>query len=153
MITLEEAFRIAREAHAEQRDRDGQQHMAHVMTVTDMTEMACTGMDGEDRDACMRVAILHDVMEDADGYEERLRAGLSPTEFEALILLNRKNQNDTYMGYVMHIARAPGRAGEIARTVKEADLTHNLSRCLDHRDSAITRYAYALKALWRAPKP
>ncbi len=54
---------------------------------------------------------------------------MSPTQFEALLLVTREPGNRlTYMEYIAAIATAPGEAGDIAREVKNADLDDNMTR-------------------------
>ncbi len=54
MATIEKALTIAAEAHAGQRDKDGQPYILHPLRV----------MGSVEGDAAKMVAILHDVIED-----------------------------------------------------------------------------------------
>jgi hypothetical protein len=74
------------------------------------------------------VAWLHEVLEDSSVSEEELLAGglgLTDEELRALRLLTRASDSrsdNEYLAHIALIARASGSAGEIARTVKRADL-------------------------------
>ena len=82
-----------------------------------------------------RVAWLHDALEWAGLRDEDLRdAGLDAEEVAAVRLLTREEGGDDDRAFLAHvgaIARAPGRAGRIARAVKRADM---IDRCRHPRD-------------------
>ena len=67
MITIEDAFRIAIEAHEGQKDLDGNPVILHSMTV------AIAGRNREEQIA----GLLHDVVEDSGiTFEELIRRGV-----------------------------------------------------------------------------
>lgn len=139
-ISVPEAREIAVRAHADQRDRDGSFHIAHVARVAEGVP---------DTDEYQRVAWLHDVLEDSDIAAEELRDKLSAPELEALGLLTH-NGSESYTEYVRRIIEAEGEAGMLARAVKQADMLDNLRRCAGGQDPAVAQYGEALGALWTA---
>lgn len=109
----------------------------------DEYEHACTvaGMCKDDERTCM-VALLHDVVE--DGYttfeELRERFNLDPEQMAALDAITRR-QGEQYFDYIQRVKQ-----NEMAKTVKLADLQHNIIRCandLPNRWGLIRRYAKA----------
>lgn len=139
-ISVPEAREIAVRAHADQRDRDGSFHIAHVARVAHGVP---------DTDEYQRVAWLHDVLEDSDITAEELRGNLSAAEIDALCLLTH-NGRESYTEYVRRIIEADGEAGTLARAVKQADMLDNLYRCAVGHDPAVAQYGEALGALWTA---
>lgn len=114
------AAQIASISHAEQRTRFGD-------AVTEHLERVAHAVPPEAR----AVAWLHDLFELTSLRGERLRPyGLTGDEELALRLLTRA-PSESYEEYIRRIALAPGRPGELARTVKLADLD-------DHLDHAST---------------
>jgi hypothetical protein len=111
------ARQIATTKHAGQRTRSGEPVLAHLTRVAAAV------------DAPVRTtAWLHDVFERSDATVEELRAhGLTSVELAALELLTR-SPTESYELYVLRIARAPGPAGRLARTVKLADLDDHVRR-------------------------
>ena len=72
------------------------------------------------------IAFLHDVLErSSTGYAELVEQGLTDIERAALELLTRGDA-EPYEEYIQRIAGADGPAGDLARTVKLADLDDNL---------------------------
>ena len=125
---------VARRIHAGQLTRSGEPVIDHVERVAHSVP------------ACARpMAYLHDVLERADGgAEELLELGLTDEESSVLALLTRA-RNESYRAYVMRIARADGQPGEIARTIKLADLDDHLRH---HRNGSRTpNYAWARQKL------
>jgi (p)ppGpp synthase/HD superfamily hydrolase len=129
---------LAMSTHAGQTDRNGAPYFDHVRVVADSVA-----------EPFERVAYLHDVVEDSDlslSDVVNVLPFLSDWEVRALDLLTR-TAGDTYAEYVDRIATAGGMAGVAARAVKEADLVHNLSRCLKAQDSMARRYRIALRKI------
>lgn len=116
MSTLEHAIVLATQAHTGQTDKAGQPYILHPLRV--MLSLS----KPEDR----IVAVLHDVVEDCEGWSfERLRdEGFSEEIVEALDALSRRS-GETYEEFVLRAAANP-----IGRRVKLADLydNSNLSR-------------------------
>lgn len=138
-MTVTEARALAVQAHSDQRDRDGSFHIAHVARVAETVPAD---------DSQQRVAWLHDVVEDSQLSFSDLVDRLAGDELEALRLLTHDDPNQTYEAYVEAIVGAPGEAGVLARTIKQADLLDNLARCARDRDPAVSQYGLALGALW-----
>ena len=111
MSLLEAAIRIAVEAHAGQKDKNGQPYILHPLRV-----MARVQADEE-----RIVAILHDVLEDTPW----TRAQLEARGFPALILdaldCVTKRDGENYRDFVARSASNP-----IALRVKLADLEDNM---------------------------
>lgn len=116
MITVEDALRIALEAHDGQKDLDGNPVILHPMTV------AVAGRNREEQVA----GLLHDVVEDTDiTFEELLCRGVDERIVDALRLLTHNKDEMSYDDYVKRIAKS---GNEIAIHVKYNDLCHNLKR-------------------------
>lgn len=143
LMSVTEARELAVRAHADQRDRDGSFHIGHIARVAEAVP---------DDDAHQRVAWLHDVIEDSGVTAEDLKEHLEADELQALTLLTHQGANEPYDDYVRRILSAPGRAGELARAVKQADMLDNVRRCARDHDPAIAQYGRALAALWSAPQ-
>ena len=114
---VEDALRIALEAHEGQKDLDGRPAVLHPIAVG---LMGCN-------DAETKTGFLHDVVEDSDLTLEDLRQkGVDEDVIAALKLLTHRDGED-YFEYVRRIAES----GNItAIHVKINDLRHNLERGL-----------------------
>jgi len=153
MATLERAIAIAAEAHAGQIDKAGAPYILHPLRV-----MLSLAIDEE-----RIVGVLHDVVEDCDGWTfERLSAeGFSPEIMEGLrsvtkhepvknpVLPNSPmhNAEETYEDFVRRAAD-----NKIGARVKRADLMDNMdwSRIAEptvNDLSRMIRYKKALKYL------
>lgn len=131
---------IARNAHAGQLDRQGQEYIFHPVMVAlqcDTVYEKCAG-------------ILHDVIEDTTVTMEDLRAAGIPEEVLTAVdlLTHVPNPSDPedYRNYVRRL-KASGNA--IAMKVKIADLNHNsdLSRDGGMRPRKYNDYIWALEYL------
>lgn len=121
----------------------------------DEYEHACTvaGKCKDDERTCM-VALLHDVIEDSYCTFEELRErfNLDPEQMAALDAITRR-EGERYFDYINRVKQ-----NEMAKTVKLADLQHNITRCandLPNRWGLIRRYAKAYGILvgeWRDGK-
>jgi hypothetical protein len=110
------ARRIARVHHRGQCTRFGD-------LVTEHVERVASAVPREARS----VAWLHDLLElTAVCYPELQARGLTDVEEAALRLLTR-GRRESYEAYVLRVAGGGGRAGQIARTVKLADLNDHLT--------------------------
>ncbi|MDI9551953.1 MAG: hypothetical protein QM324_09690 [Bacteroidota bacterium] len=114
-MTIEDALRIAIDAHGGQKDLDGKPVILHPLAV---------GLSGRN-EIEQKVGFLHDVVEDSGITLQDLSArGL---EEEALVALSlctcRKGQS--YSDYVGQIASS---GNQTAIQVKLHDLRHNLER-------------------------
>jgi hypothetical protein len=72
------------------------------------------------------LAYLHDVLERVDGAENELAELMLNVEERAILDLLTRGPEEPYRTYVMRIARARGRLGRAARTIKLADLDDHL---------------------------
>ncbi|RMH60267.1 MAG: HD domain-containing protein [Calditrichaeota bacterium] len=112
MDDLEKALRIALDAHAGQKQKNGEPYILHPLRV--MMHMAT--MKGK------VAALLHDVLEDSDWTEERLRAeGFSVDVLLAVRLLTHLPEQ-SYEAYIHGLEDNP-----LARKIKLADLTDNMN--------------------------
>lgn len=115
MITIEDALRIAIDAHEGQKDLDGKPVILHPIAV---------GLAGKNREE-MIAGFLHDVVEDTDlTFEDLLQMGVDQEIVDALRLLCHDKGTD-YYEYVQRIIDS---GNTIALSVKRNDLTHNLQR-------------------------
>ncbi|MBM6778485.1 bifunctional (p)ppGpp synthetase/guanosine-3',5'-bis(diphosphate) 3'-pyrophosphohydrolase [Collinsella tanakaei] len=104
------ALRIAYEAHAGQLDKCGVPYVFHPYHLAEqMPDEATT---------C--AALLHDVVEDTGITLDELARSF-PTDVVDVVRLLTHEEDVPYLDYVRAIATHP-----IARTVKRADLLHNL---------------------------
>ena len=105
-----EAMKLCFEAHKEQKDKSGLPYIHHPLHLAEQ-------MTDEDTTI---VALLHDVMEDADVTPEQLaERGFGQHIIDALLLMTHRDGVD-YLDYVSKIKDNP-----IAKAVKLADLAHN----------------------------
>lgn len=112
MSTLEQAIRIALDAHEGAVDKAGEPYILHPLTL--MLQMTT--------DEARIAAVLHDVIEDSGvTLDDLARAGFSPRVLEALELLTHDDDELDYLDYVAAVASHP-----LARAVKLADLRHNM---------------------------
>jgi (p)ppGpp synthase/HD superfamily hydrolase len=134
MATLERAIQIAVQAHAGQKDKMGIPYILHPLHL--MFKMRS--------DPERIAAVLHDVVEDSDWTIERLRdEGFSDEVLVAVDHLTRRT-NEPYENFIERVD-----ANSLARTVKIADLLHNLdaSRIPKLTDKDIARIRKYQKAL------
>lgn len=132
---IEQAIRIALDAHAGQTDKAGAPYILHPLRL--MLQMKT--------DAERVAAVLHDVVEDSAWTLDALRAeGISEEVVEALDGLTRRPE-ETYEAFIERAARHP-----VARAVKRADLEDNMDLRRLHAVSEKDRERLAryLKA-WR----
>ena len=93
MITIEEALRIALEAHEGQKDLDGNPVILHPMAV------ALAGRNRQEQIA----GLLHDVVEDTDfTFDDLLQRGVDESIVDTLRLLTH-SKDMTYEEYVKRI--------------------------------------------------
>ena len=115
MITIEDALRLAVDAHDGQKDLDGNPVILHPMTV---------GLAGRNREEII-AGLLHDVVEDTNyTFDDLLRKGVDEKIVDALRLLTHTDDL-SYGEYVKRIAES---RNSIAIHVKYNDLCHNLQR-------------------------
>ena len=115
MITIEDALRLAVEAHDGQKDLDGKPVILHPLAV---------GIAGRNREEVI-AGLLHDVVEDTSfTFEDLLERGVDEPIVEALRMLTH-TKDMPYEDYVQRIAQS---GNDIAIHVKYNDLCHNLKR-------------------------
>jgi (p)ppGpp synthase/HD superfamily hydrolase len=130
---------LAADAHHGQADKQGVPYIEHLRAVADSVSPEAKP-----------VALLHDALEDTHLSEEDLNAVLTPDELAAVKVLTRDDHDQsegTYERYVERIATAEGTPGELARTVKRADLEHNLGRLTPALETLRARYEWAPERL------
>jgi hypothetical protein len=111
------AREIACHHHAGQRDRAGEPLIEHVARVAASVPPGTRSL-----------AWLHDVLERTAVRPAELEAdGLDAVEHSALELLTR-SPGESFESYMLRIVHAPGPAGDLARTVKAADLQDHIQR-------------------------
>lgn len=128
MATVEAAIALALAAHGEQRDKQDQPYILHLLRVMLAVE-----------ETARVVAVLHDLLEDTTFSVVHLRIiECSAEEIEAIQLLTRWQGQD-YQTYIERLSANP-----LAATVKRADLRDNLSRIdgIPERDQARLRPRY-----------
>ena len=114
-LSIEDAIRIANEAHFGDKDLDGKPIILHPLTV---------GLKGRTREE-MIVGFLHDVVEDThETFNSLLMKGVDRPIVEALKLLTHEDGTD-YYDYIQRIIDS---GNSIAIHVKQADIQHNLDR-------------------------
>jgi len=126
MSTLERAIAIAAEAHAGQKNKDGDPYILHPVRVM----MRQDGLDAR------MAGILHDVVEDSPWTIEQLRAeGFSEEVLAAVDSMTHRDDED-YFDYVKRAGANP-----ISRRVKLADLEDNMNimRLAEVRDKDLER--------------
>jgi (p)ppGpp synthase/HD superfamily hydrolase len=111
MATLEDAIRLAVQAHRGQKDKAGAPYILHPLRL----------MLGLRSDVERMVAVLHDVVEDTPyTLLELQQAGYPEPVLEALDYLTRRG-NETYEEFIERV-----KANPLARKVKVADLEDNM---------------------------
>lgn len=137
--TLEDAIRLAVEAHYGQRDRNGQPYILHPLRMMFRLET----------DTERIVGVLHDVIEDTSYTEDDLRqTGYSEEILQALNCVTRR-EGEPYEEFVLR-----ARANPIGRRVKLADTEDNmdLRRMDEITPQDMERLARYRKA-WAVLKP
>lgn len=115
MITVEDALRIAVDAHNGQKDLDGNPVILHPIAV---------GLAGNNREEIIG-GFLHDVVEDTEfTFNDLLARGVDKTIVETLQLLTH-SKDISYDEYVQRIVTS---GNSITIHIKYNDLKHNLKR-------------------------
>lgn len=111
MATIEDAIKLAVDAHSGVTQRDGSPYILHPLAV-----MLRLHSDYE-----RMTAVLHDVVEDTDiTLDDLHREGYPPVVVEAVDALTRR-ENETYEAFIERI-----KPNALAVRVKLADLEHNM---------------------------
>ena len=136
---IKTALAIAREAHAGQRDKAGEDYIFHPITVA----LLCSSPQEK------AAALLHDTLEDCGDRVswEMLRDRVGPEVADAVRLLTNDGSRGSYLEYVQSIRDS---GNELAIAVKKADLTMNMdltrleSPTEKDRERVARKYAPAL---------
>jgi len=112
---LAEAFAMASAAHAGQVDKGGFPYIWHPVRVAHIVAKRGFGIDEQ------IVAMLHDVIEDADVEPELVEAVFGPIVARAVLDVTRR-ADEPYDAFIERVYSA----GPIARAVKLADLADNI---------------------------
>lgn len=143
---LEIAKNIARSVHNNQTDKKGYPYLAHVFDVALRVKSL-----GESYEI---VALLHDVIEDAEPGEFKLEIqkiineSFDPHIIEAIYALSRQPNEDYFEEYLVRLKK-----NKIAKTVKIADSSHNLSKAhlidddIEKQNKLRNKYIRVLDAL------
>ncbi|PPK69092.1 HD domain-containing protein [Actinokineospora auranticolor] len=138
MFTLEDAVRIARDAHEGQLDKAGRPYIEHPLRV----------MSTLDGDHDRMTAVLHDVIEDTAVTADDLTAAGCPPEVVLAVEAISKHPDESQQDYLTRVAANP-----MALRVKHADIADNSSPArlatLDEptRERLRAKYAHALAYL------
>jgi len=108
---LNEAIRMATEAHAGQLDKIGRPYIEHPIAVMNM-------LDSQDEKI---VAVLHDTIEDTDLTVHDLYRAFPNYIVEAVIAITRL-KGESSLDYLTRVAN-----NSLARAVKKKDMAHNMS--------------------------
>ena len=137
MPDLEEAIRIAVEAHRGQKDRAGAPYILHPLRM----------MFRLQTDAERMAAVLHDVVEDTDWTLEALRERGFPDEVVTAVDHLTRREGESYEDFTRRAGQHP-----VARRVKIADLEDNMdvrrTGTVSEKDAErLNRYLRAWRAL------
>ncbi|MFE4331649.1 HD domain-containing protein [Streptomyces sp. NPDC056831] len=113
-LTPAEVEAIAREAHADQRDKAGRPYTEHLAAVAEGVRIR----GGSDEQ--IAAAWLHDAVEDDALSEEWLADAALPQEVKDMVLAVTKRDGEDLGSYTRRILDTPG-----ALLIKESDLAHN----------------------------
>ena len=112
MNLLEQAIKVAVEAHAGETDKAGFPYMLHPLHL--MLQM--------DTEVEMMTAVLHDVIEDTSvTLDDLAQQGFPDEVLTALQYLTHNTATTSYEDYITALKSNP-----LARKVKLADLAHNM---------------------------
>lgn len=132
---------LARWMHRNQFDKRGVLYVHHLERVADNVS-----------ESAKAAAWLHDVVEDQPISQDAIDEIFSEETAVAVMLLTHYPEDRTYFQYIDDLANEPGRAGQIAREVKIADLRDNLSddRRFPGDESLYKRHSKALEIVLAA---
>lgn len=136
-IILARALSIAEIAHEHQADKAGRPYIYHPLAVASMVGTVKEKV----------VAVLHDVAEDSDFSLDYLRQQGFGDEITTALELLTHDKEVPYMDYIKSI-----NDNDLARSVKIADLTHNLDlsrlESISEKDlKRVEKYKAALELL------
>ncbi len=128
------AFFIAKNAHKGQIDKSGKKYINHPVAVASLVFTEKERV----------VALLHDVIEDTSiTIEDLIKSGIPLDVVDAIKCLS-KEENLEYFEYLKRV-----KSNKLARSVKIADLTHNmdLSRLNHISNEDFNRYKKYKRAM------
>ena len=112
MATLKRAIEIAFEAHKDQKDKNGEPYIGHVLRVMNMGRT-------ENEKIC---GVLHDLVEDTEWTFDNLRSeGFSETIIDAIKCVTKSSEDEDYEKFTDRIAK-----NRLAVLVKINDLSDNM---------------------------
>jgi len=112
LSTLKRAIEIAFEAHKDQKDKNGEPYIGHVLRVMNMGRT-------ENEKIC---GVLHDLVEDTEWtFEDLRREGFSKTVIDALTCVTKISDDEDYEEFTNRIAK-----NRLAVIVKINDLSDNM---------------------------
>lgn len=128
-MEIEDAIKIACEAHRGQKDKAGEPYILHVLRV------ALVMPD----DLHRRAALWHDIIEDCKDRHWQPQDAAWP-----YVKRLTKALGETYAEYIARVKVCP-----VARRVKLADLTDNFARCIGKPEfqGLAERYSKAIEVL------
>jgi len=137
MADIEEAIRIAVEAHRGQKDKAGAPYILHPLRM----------MFRMQTDAERMAAVLHDVVEDTPWTLDQLRARGFAEEVVAAVDHLTRREGESYEEFAERAGRHP-----VARRVKIADLEDNMDirrtgEVTDKDTERLNRYLRAWRRL------
>jgi len=125
---LEKAELIATQAHEGQKRWGGEPYIIHPEAVARFVSSK----------ECKIVAWLHDVIEDTTVSLDFLTKSGFPDEITKAIWVLTKAPDEDYLNYILRVCE-----NRIAKIVKVADITHNLSTISDDCSCIIAKYNLA----------
>jgi len=129
MTHRELALKIATEAHAGQKRKDGKDYITHPIAVEkialSLAKELYSDLSEAEMDLISSMALLHDVEEDTNLTLEDINKEFVKRGFFELFSITELNKNNyaSYKNYIVAISRSTF----YVRIVKKADLLHNLS--------------------------
>jgi (p)ppGpp synthase/HD superfamily hydrolase len=112
LSTLKRAIEIAFEAHKDQKDKNGEPYIGHVLRVMNLGRT-------ENEKIC---GVLHDLVEDTEWtFEDLRREGFSKTVIDALTCVTKTSEDEDYDKFIERIEK-----NRLAVIVKINDLSDNM---------------------------
>ena len=127
-------------------DKGGNDYKYHLYNVANSVEkeLSC----GTEREMCMVVGLLHDILEDTDCTVEILNEnGFDDEIIDAIVAITRRKDEHSYFDFIKRV-----KSNEIARVVKIYDLENNMDirrlSKLEEKDlKRLKKYWYCWKYL------
>ena len=134
------AENIARKEHKDQKRWSGEPYITHPEAIVKQlrSEKWCF----INLDYLFATAWLHDVIENCNITVGDLLGAKIPDEIIESLLAISKVDNEDYLNYILRVSN-----NEIARIVKIADITHNLSTIGDGKKDRKDKYKLAIYIL------